>query len=300
MLNAIGAACYNSMMTLIKNRLWCAVLLFTVQFGAVVQAQTQFGFDFNTSNYPAWDISGTYVLSQPITGVGGLPVPLVYTVPITQNSKGKLSGTGWTILNVDGQYVATHYTVKGSVSGGGNDTRVNFTVTLKGQDFFYGILRNFKGSITYKANIDPNGLTLSGTARGSFSISGSSSSQIKVDTDIPLPAGVNGSWTVVVGVVALKSFVGSGTINVAAFKSPDLPGGWPAARILPAQVNGSYSNSKNLVSSSITGINTDFLEGKGNNLSLKFQPATETEPAGIFPTKMNGKVLGQKIKFQSP
>jgi hypothetical protein len=93
-----------------------------------------------------------------------------------------------------------------------------------------------------------------------------------------------------VGVLPLNQFVGSGTIDVAAYKSPDLPGGWPAKRILPTEVSGSYNNSKNLINAHLKGID----EGKGSDLTVKF------EPGSIFPTKMNGKVLGQKIKWQIP
>ena len=277
------------MMTLIKNRLCCAALILTAQLGAV-QAQTGFGFDFDTSNYPAWDISGGYLLDQPITGAGGTQVPLSYTVYINQDSKGKLTGSGTTFVNVDGQVVAASYKVSGSVSGGGTGTRANFSVSLKGDDVVYGIQRSFNGHVNYKLNVDPTGLTLSGTARGSFSIQGSGSSQIKVDADLPLPTGVDGSWTINVGVLPLKQFVGSGTINVAAYNSPELPGGWPAERILPTEVSGSYNTSKNLVNSSLKGIN----EGKGSNLNLKFQPGS------IFPAKMSGKVMGQSIKFTGP
>jgi hypothetical protein len=289
MLKAIGAACNNFMMTLIKNRLWCAVLLLSVQFGTV-QAQTLFGFDFNTSNFPAWDITGGYEFNQPISGAGGIQVPLTYTVFISHDAKGKLTGSGTTLVNVDGQVVAATYKVNGTVSGGGNGTRANFSVDLKGKDFFYGILRSFNGHVSYKLNVDPTGLTLSGTARGSFSIQGSGSSQIKVDADLPLPVGVNGSWSVNMGVMALKSFIGTGIIEVAGFKSPELPGGWPANRILPAQVSGTYSNSKQIASSNLKGID----EAKGSNLNVKFQPG------GTFPTKMSGKVLGQNIKWPAP
>jgi len=277
------------MMTLIKNRLCCAALILTAQLGAV-QAQTGFGFDFDTSNYPAWDISGAYLLDQPITGAGGAPVPLSYTVYITHDSKGKLTGSGQTLVNVDGQVISATYKVSGNVSGGGTGTRANFSVNFKGNDVVYGIQRSFNGHVNYKLNVDPAGLSLSGTARGSFSIQGSGSSQIKVDASLPLPAGVDGSWSINVGVLPLNQFVGSGTIGVSAYNSPDLPGGWPAKRILPAEVNGSYSSSKNLVNTHLKGID----EGNGSDLTVKF------EPGSIFPTKMNGKVLGQKIKFATP
>ncbi len=273
-------------MTPIKNRLWCAVLILTAQFG-VVQAQTRFGFDFNTSNFPAWDFSGGYLLDQPISGIEGIPVPLTYTVYITHDTKGRLTGTGTTLVNFDGQVVAANYTVKGSVSGGGTNTRANFTVTLKGKDWFYGVLHSFHGNVSYKSTVDSTGFTLSGTAHGSFSIEGSSSGQIKVNTGLPLPTGVDGSWSVNMGVAALKTFIGSGTIEVASFRSPELPGGWPAKRILLNEVSGTYNSSKHLADANFKGIE----EAKGSSLNVKFQPGA------TFPTKMSGKVLGQNIKW---
>ena len=276
-------------MTLIKNRLWCAVLILTAQFGAV-QAQTVVGFDFDTSNYPAWDLSGSYTLDQPISGAGGTLVPLTYTVYITHDAKGKLSSSGTMMVNVDGAVVAASYTLKGNVSGGGTDTRANFSVDFKGEDWFYGVRRTFNGHVSYKLNVDPVGHTLLGTARGSFSIQGSGSNQIKTDVDLPLPTGVDGSWSVNMVAMTLKQFIGTGSIDVAAFHSPELPGGWPATRILYTEVKGSYNSSKNLANANLDGID----EAKGSNLTLKF------EPGSTFPTKMNGKVLGQKIKWETP
>jgi type 1 fimbria pilin len=273
------------MMTLIKSRLWCAVLVLTAQFGTV-QAQTLIGFDFDTSNYPAWDVSGTYQLDQPISGAGGTPVPLSYSVYINHDAKGRLSGSGTGLVNIDGQVVAANCTLKGSVSGGGNGTRVNFSVNFKGKDWFYGVYRSFNGHVDYKLNVDPTELTLVGTARGNVSIGGSGGN-IKVDAVLPLPAGVNGSWTVNMGVIPLKQFIGTGTIDIAAYDSPELPGGWPATRILYTDVKGSYNDSKNLANSNLNGID----EAKGSNLTVKFQPGS------TFPTKMSGKVLGQQIKW---
>lgn len=277
------------MMTLIKNRLWCAVLILTAQFGAV-QAQTVVGFDFDTSNYPAWDLSGSYTLDQPISGAGGTLVPLTYTVYITHDAKGKLSSSGSMMVNVDGAIVYASYTLKGNVSGGGNDTRANFSVNFKGDDWFYGVRRTFNGHVSYKLNVDPVGHTLLGTARGSISIQGSGSSQIKTDADLPLPSGVDGSWSVNMVGLTLNQFIGTGTIEVAAFHSPELPGGWPATRILYTEVKGTYNSSKNLANTNLDGIDED----KGSNLNVKF------EPGSIFPTKMSGKVLGQKIKWETP
>jgi hypothetical protein len=280
------------MMTLIKSRLWCAVLILTAQLG-VVQAQTQFGFEFDTSNYPAWDVSGAYELNQPITGAGGVQVPLSYTVYINHNSKGQLSGSGTILVNIDGQVVAATYKLKGSVSGGGNGTRVNFSVDFKGQDWFYGGFQNFNGQVNYKLNVDPTELTLVGTARGNISIGGSGGNQIKVDAVLPLPTGVDGSWSVYVGVTPLKQFIGTGTINIAAYDSPELPGGWPPTRILYTDVDGSYNTSKMLANSNLKGVE----EAKGSNLNLKIQ-LTDTFPYyGLFPEHMSGKVLGQKIKW---
>ena len=278
-------------MTLIKSRVWCAVLILTAQF-SVVQAQTLIGFDFDTSNYPAWDISGAYELNQPINGAGNSLIPLTYTVYITQSAKGKLSGSGTIQVNIDGQVVAANYTLKGSVSGGGNSTRVNFSVNLKGEDSFYGDVQKFNGHVNYKLNVHPTELTLFGTARGNFSIGGSGG-QIKFDAVLPLPTGVDGSWSVNMAVTPLNTIVGTGTIEVAAYNSPELPGGWPPTRILYTDVSGSYNSSKMLVNSNLKGIQED----KGSNLTVKFQ-VTDTYPFyAPFPERMSGKVLGQKIKW---
>jgi hypothetical protein len=283
------------MMTLIKNRLWCAVLILTAQFGAV-QAQTVVGFDFDTSNYPAWDLSGSYTLDQPITGAGGTLVPLTYTVYITHDAKGKLSGSGMVMVNVDGAVVAASYTLKGNVSGGGNDTRANFSVNFNGDDWFYGIRRTFNGHVSYKLNVDPAGHSLFGTASGSISIQGSGSSKIKTDVVLPLPTGVDGSWSVNMVGLTLKQFIGTGTIEVAAFHSPELPGGWPPTRILYMELKGSYNSSKNQANANLDGIDED----TGSNLTVKIQRTDEFPYYEPFPVRMSGKVLGQKIKWEMP
>ncbi len=273
-------------MTLFKNRLLCALFLLSLPCG-VARAQSSLGFDFDTSNYPAWDISGSYQLNEPIIGAGGIPVTLSYTVYITHESKGKLTGSGTTLVTMGDQVVAANYKVSGSVSGGGNNTRANFNVSLSGKDWFYGILHNFNIHTSYKLNVNPSELTLTGTARGNTSVSGVGGGSIKVDVDRPLPVGVDGSWSVNMVVIPLKEFLGSGDIRVAAYRSPETPGGWPVDRVLPTEVRGSYNSSKELISTTSKGFDV----GSGSKVNLKFKLGES------LPQKMSGKVLGQNIKW---
>src|ERR1041385_3348290 len=136
------------MITTIKSRfLFFALLVLPAMFclGDVPSGVIDFSFD--SSSVPVWDITGDITISDQMIGTGGQIVPFSYTISVTQDSRGVLSGSsvrsGIIILNIGNDFVAANYTAKGKVSGGGDVTRISLTVNLKGEDVVAGVTTGF-------------------------------------------------------------------------------------------------------------------------------------------------------------
>jgi hypothetical protein len=282
MLSKIGVACMI-MMTAIKNRLWLALFLGGLST-SVAQPAGRIGFDFDTSTYPVWDVSGSYLFDQPIEGTA--QVPMQYAVDLVLDGSGRVRGSGSTMVQIGADTVYASYKVNGSVSGSGNDTRVNFSVRLNGQDWFQGVARKFNISVQYKLAIQSQTLLLVGTAKGNSNISGVGGGKIDSDVSMPLPFGVDGSWSVVVDLLPLKPISGTGEIQVSAFHSPETPGGWPTDRVLPVTAKGNYKSSSDTTTLQLKGTE----EAKGTTLNFKFSSGM------AVPQQTSGKILGQKVK----
>src|SRR5712675_2521148 len=72
-------------------------------------------YQFDTSNFALWDVSGTYHLSPEISG----DIPVEFDVTVVQDSKGKLYGAGQTSVDIDGETVVGTYVLKGKVATSG-------------------------------------------------------------------------------------------------------------------------------------------------------------------------------------
>src|SRR5215204_3996432 len=118
----------------LPNRIFfIAVLLSSLCFAHAQPPSGLVSLPFDNATAPVWDLSGTLLLDQTMQGAGDQEIPLIYSVDVIQDAKGKLTGSGLTILNIGNDFVAANYTVKGKVSGGGNNVnRASFTVKLTG------------------------------------------------------------------------------------------------------------------------------------------------------------------------
>ena len=261
-------------------------LLLTVQFCAA-QPSGPVAFSFDRSNFPVWDLTGAYQLTQPIVGAGGAPVDLSFGVSVSQSSQGQLHGSGTTLVSIgDDTFVAGTYTVQGAVVSRHGSTRVVFSIRLKGFDWIAGSPRHFSIQTQYALTLNPETLTLDGTVRGTLAISGIGGSVIHSDISIPLPPGVDGSWTVTLNFLPLKRLTGTATFSISGYASPNAPAGFPTSRILQARLTGVYSSRTGLAKVALSGV----AESRGTSLVIEF------EPGAAQPEKMTGRVLGQSVK----
>lgn len=272
---------FNSIM----NRSCWVVLLLSAHL-ASAQPTGQSVFVFSADETPVWDLSGAYVLNTPMQGAGDEPLPLSYGVSVDHQSKGKLFGEDIVLVNIGDETVAGVYTLRGSVSGGGDITRANFSVSIRGTDWISGAVRNFSISANYRLEIDPVEHALFGRVRGKVSISGVGGAQIRDDEfHLPLSEDVDGSWAIALDYLPFKSFVGAATISVSRQRPPELPPGWVSERVMPAQVKGSWSANTGLTKAKVSSVNPE----AGSSVSLTFG-----DDDGVI--KLSGKVLGQKVR----
>ena len=211
-------------------------------------------------------------------GAGNQETPIAFSVDVTEDAKGRLSGASTTILNVGNDFVAANYTVKGKISGGGNGiNRASFTVKLTGQDTIAGV-PDTRFTITLRYNLEANAeqLALIGSARGSANFSKLSSASINSDVSVGLAPGMDGTWSVQMNIVALKRLAGSATITLSN------------QRALPTHLSGSFSSHTAVAKVKLTGFN----EGKGISANLDFISSEE----GTEIERLQGKILGQSVR----
>jgi hypothetical protein len=231
----------------------------------------------DSTTTPVWDLSGDLAVNQPMKGAGGTIIPMSFGVSLLHDANGRLRGSGLTQLAIGEDVIASDYTVTGSVSGGGDTTRVSLTVKLTGQDVIASVDTPFKITITYHLTVDPATLSLTGTSSGNAKFNKlKGGGSINSDVSIPLPAGSDGSWTVQMEILPLTSLAGSGSFVFAT-------------RSLPTGLSGSFSKSSNVTKVKLTGIN----EGKGSTLNLNL---STTADGTVDIQSLKGKVLGQSVK----
>ena len=237
---------------------------------------------FDNQTAPVWDLSGNPVLEQTLIGTADIETPLAFqAVSLMHDSKGKLSGSGDTILNVGNDFVAAQYTLNGKVSGGGNSVnRASFNVRLTGEDVIAGVITRFSIKIRYELEADAGELVFVGTARGNANFTGLSSSKIRSDVTMQLPAGMDGSWTLNMNIIPLNKLSGSAEMVLSN------------GRVLPATLNGSFSSSTGVSKLKIKGVGA----GAGSNVSLRLFESVEEEEPVLAIEKLEGKILGQKVR----
>ena len=253
-------------------------LLSSLYLGSAQAPSGLVSFSFDSPGSLVYDLTGSLSIEQPMIGAGGQETPIAFSVDVTDDAKGRLSGTGMTILNVGNDFVAAAYKVNGKTSGGGNSVnRASFTVKLTGEDTIAGV-PNTRFSITlhYNLEADAEQLAFIGSARGSAHFSGLSSGSIKSDVSVGLAPGMDGSWSVQMNIVALKKLAGSATITLSN------------QRALQTNLKGSYSLSTAVAKVKLSGFN----ESKGTSVELNFISSEE----GTEIEKLRGKILGQSVR----
>jgi hypothetical protein len=146
-----------------KNAICCAATIVASIVSGLAQAPSGgVNFFFDRSTVPLWDFGGAYQFDQEIIGVDQTPLPLSYSLVITQSVTGTLYGKGTILVGVGNDAPAANYSVSGRTTGGGNTTKAKFTVRLSGQDFVAGV--NTKFGITLNYVMTPPTLDQAATA----------------------------------------------------------------------------------------------------------------------------------------
>src|SRR5207253_5977439 len=104
--------------------LLAAALLASVHFCRADAPNGTVRFSFDAATAPVYDLTGSFGFEQTIIGAGGAEVALTFGIDLTQDVRGLIFGSGETIVNVGNDFVAAGYTVRGRISGGGDNTRV--------------------------------------------------------------------------------------------------------------------------------------------------------------------------------
>lgn len=235
--------------------------------------------NFNNPATAVYDMAGGLQISEYLLGSGGSVTPLSFGVDVTQDVRGRISGTGSTILTVGGDTVAAVYTVKGQISGGGgHPTRLTLSIRLHGQDVLAGKETPFNLSLSYALENNAEASAFVGRARGTFNAARLGRGRIRADdSSIAAAASRSTAWALEMNVAALNRLAGTARFLL------------PARAALPADVRGHYSAADDLSKAKVTGTN----EGRGNRLDLQFMTAGSTAQV----TRINGVVLGQRVRF---
>lgn len=253
------------------------LLTFLARFARADAPSGQFSFAFATSSIPLIDLSGSFDTSQSIIGAGGTTTPLVYSLNLTNDPSGRIHGTGAAIIQIGNDFVVGSYVATGSASGGGaQPTRVSLIVRLTGEGPIAGTETSFTIAIRYNLTLNVSDGELQGTARGFARFSHLGSGLIREDfAAMPLPGGINGSWSVTLNVVPLLQLAGTGTISL------------PNGRNLQGMISGTYSSGSGIAKIRLTGIGSD----KGFSVTI----TTSSSDSGPQLETVRGRVLGQTL-----
>jgi hypothetical protein len=287
------------MMSSLKTRLLLVPALFLSLPLLMAQAPGgQYNFYFGRWSYPIWDFSGPYSFSHQV----GSQTTLAYSLSLSQTLSGSLAGEGTTLVAVGSDVISVSYTATGRVIEGGNLTRVTLEVRLvnDGLDLIAGQYRKFSATLTYNLRVDPNlndapALIAPNTGepvRGSIEIGGLGSSPISPDPafSLSLPNGVDGSWNCSMDLLALKNRVGgTATITVDSYASLENPVDVATARVMSANVTGSYKVPQGQTQPTVQAALTGLAGSQPSSLRLLFSTSATQ------PYQMSGKILGQTV-----
>ena len=261
----------------IKSRLLFAAV-FVLSLPLCFAQTSPVTFAFTGADTPLWDLSGNFQINDVLQGViGGQDVPLSFGITLTDDGHGRLRGSdaaalsGPILVTVGNDTVAAHYVVIGRVAGGVNDTRITLMIRLTGEDVIAGITTKFSIIVRYKLAVVEG--VLQGTSRGSAKFSRLGTAIIRnPEVSIPLPAGMDGSWSLQMNFVPFKKLAGIGTIVLSN------------GRNLSFRLSGSSSAGRFAVK--LIGIN----ENLGGRLGLIFFDGAAN------PEVVTGRILGQTIR----
>lgn len=263
-------------MTIRSKLTWLFLSLFlALALPLAARAQSESTIYLQVDNsVPIWDLSGSYNLTATLDGAGGAPVPVSLTVDLTTDGRGHWSGQGTNFFAVGSEVLYGSYTASGKITNARGVTQASLTVRAKGIATVAGRSTKFRITAVYSdLEADPETGNLYGTARAKASFSGQGSARGSHDVTIPLPAGMDGTWTLAVSIFPLKPITGTATVTLSN------------GRVLPFMVNGNYSQK----------FGADKLKLKGTDAAKGSKLQVLTDEVSIL--NVDGKVLGQNVQY---
>ncbi len=230
-----------------------------------------------TGNLSVWDLSGTY--TENVEGI-----LLNYTVNV--DPSGKFTGQGTASVNGFQGYnmnLNMDLSFNGKVTTAGNATRVTMTMKMKGGGTMEGYGITFRASANENVEVDGANRQLVGRMSGSVSVAVPSlhrhaSAPFRTTVDTALPPGATGDWTLTVNLAPNgKKYSGNASAS------------WAGGKTVNLTATGNY----------VTKSDTTRLTLKGRNaVSLAVTACCANDQMNL--KRLNGKLLGQKVKLVSP
>jgi hypothetical protein len=220
-----------------------------------------------------YDLSGPYQFVQTVMLANGSTQQLTLNLVLQQNSSGVLHSSGETNTLVGSNSIPVNFKVQGRVSGGGaKPARAVFLARWQTSPTNTGTQGPFLVNCLYTLNVTPAGL--SGTAQGTAKLGSQGSGRLKSTiSGVPLPNGVDGTWGMMLDVLASKGVGGVGSIVI------------PNGRSLQGNLVGKFSGKTGLLWFRLGGIGTD----RGSSVQINFFPHNNGQQV------LTGRVLGQTV-----
>jgi hypothetical protein len=223
-------------------------------------------FNYAFKNTPLWDVSGIYT--------NNLVTNDVVIAEFQLAANGQITGTRTEVYNDGTDSAEGTASILGRVFD--KAATVGFRFNWK------GVYTGVSGGIVANANmrdtvvVVPSTLTVTDVESGRVCAFGGKCERVTQSVSLPLPAGMNGDWTLDLNIVTNgNKRAGTGTLTLSN------------GRVLTYQIVGSYNAKSQLSKLKLVGES----EATGSSLSLT------THGAGMNLTGLKGKVLGQTLKY---
>ena len=261
------------------------ILAASLQFGMAQVGLFGSGSLAIGTDAPVFDLSGDYSFTQTYTATDGSSGDIVIVFTMSQDSHGRLSGSGSAILvQIGDSVVAASYRLSGRVTGGGGLVhRAIFTVNMNGNDVVAGILTQFHITANFNLAIerpDTNGVFQLVDDGSVFNANFQKLGSLKVFmTDISSPVPTDGTWTINTESINFGNrMTGTGSIALSN------------GRTLSMGLSGSNVPKQGVAKVHLSGKQT----GQGSSVSFSVVPNSSTTPISL-----TGTVMGQSVRLSS-
>src|SRR5438105_753714 len=126
------------------------LLAWSLQVSLALVPSGDFSLGFTNEFLQLWDLSGTFLLEQQITGPGLEGTPLSFSIPLSADARGRVSGAGTVAISIGNDIVAGDFTAVGRVSASHGITRMFLVVRFVGEDTIAGVSTPFHFVVAYK------------------------------------------------------------------------------------------------------------------------------------------------------